>query len=328
MCYRLLWMAAVCFGPFAAIAQAIDNTVSFRDMNADYSVRLTYENDYFTSTDYYYTQGINVEIIHPRFQQFFLSKVLFAPAAGKRRYGIAIEHNGYTPTSINHPDILYGDRPFAATLLFKTFSTSNVSSRHLRIASSLTLGVLGPAAGGREMQTTIHRWIKDDAPLGWQYQIQNDVVVNYETGFEKALVQAGRHFMMNGLGRVRAGTLSNQLSSGLVILVGKLSSAIVSTFAWTARSPAPRSRPELYFYAQPMLNMVAYDATLQGGLFNRSSPYTLSSREIEHVTVQGNYGLVFQYHGLYLEYFQSILSKEFKTGLIHRWGGIRIGMKW
>ena len=240
---------------------------------------------------------------------------------------IFVEHDGYTPTSISHDEILYGDRPFAAALMMRTFSSTEDASRHWRITSSLSLGVIGPAAGGKEMQTTIHRWIKDDAPLGWQHQIRNDVIINYEAGIEKNFLQSGKHFLLNGMTRVRAGTLSTQLSSGLVLLFGRLNSAISAVFFRASDSHASESSPDLYFYAQPMINLVGYDATLQGGLFNRSSPYTLSSGEIERITFQGNFGVVGHYRSVYLTYSQSILSKEFKTGMNHRWGGVRVGVK-
>jgi len=311
------------------MAQAIDNMASFRMVNADRYVRLHYENDYFTSTDYYYTQGINLEIVNPAYRRFPLSRLLYKPKKSIHQYGISIEHNGYTPTSISNNDILYGDRPFAAALLLKTFSSSSNTERHRRITSSLSLGVIGPAAGGREMQTTIHRWIKDDAPLGWQHQIKNDVIVNYETAIEATFLQAGRHLIVNGLVGARAGTLNTRLSSGVTLFLGKLNSAVTSVFSRkTNGSLANASKSSIFFYAQPMVNAIVYDATLQGGWFNRTSPYTIPAGEIERLTFQGNYGLVLQHRSLYLEYSQSILTREFKTGLGHRWGGVRLGVKW
>ena len=97
-----------------AYAQMVDNTASFRTVDADSYIRLHYENDFFTATDYYYSQGINLEFVHPWFNDSFLTKMLIA---GKDRVqkGIALEHNGFTPTSTESDSILYGDRPYAAT---------------------------------------------------------------------------------------------------------------------------------------------------------------------------------------------------------------------
>ena len=80
-----------------------------------------------------------------------------------------------------------------------------------------------------------------------------------------------------------------------------------------------------YLYGQTETSIIGYDASLQGGLFNHSSPYTISSGNITRVTFQGDYGIVVSFRKIYLEYCQSYLTKEFSTGKFHRWGGIRIG---
>src|SRR5450631_2126937 len=110
---ELFLIISSCLLQLSALSQAIDNTASFRMVDADQYVRFHYENDYFTNTDYYYTQGMNFEIVNPAYRKFPLSKLLVASKTGNTQYGISIEHNGYTPTSIRHSEILYGDRPFA-----------------------------------------------------------------------------------------------------------------------------------------------------------------------------------------------------------------------
>ena len=64
---------------------------------------------------------------------------------------------------------------------------------------------------------------------------------------------------------------------------------------------------------------------LRWSVFNRTSPYTISSNDITRLVFQGNVGLVFKINGVQLEYFQSYLTKEFETGGSHLWGGIRVG---
>jgi len=64
---------------------------------------------------------------------------------------------------------------------------------------------------------------------------------------------------------------------------------------------------------------------MQGGLFNRNNPYIIPKGDIQRVTLQADAGIVVNYKKLLLSYTQSILSREFRTGDIHRWGGISIG---
>jgi len=310
-----------------AFAQAIDNTASFRMIDADKYVRLDYENDFFTKTDFYYTQGILLEMVNPSYKKFPLSKLLLTTKNGAASYGISLEHDAYTPRSLTNDNILYGDRPFAAAVFLKTFSFSNNKNQRYRLTSSLSTGVIGPAAGGYVVQRTIHRWLHESAPKGWQYQIRNDAVINYEVGMEKNIAHPAQFLIVNGFANARAGSLNDKFSTGLVVLFGKMNSAITSVFAPTQTTVPGVEKFNVHLYLQPLINFVGYDATLQGGVFNRTSVYTISPADIRRITLQGNYGLVMMLHSLYLEYFESVLTKEFDTGQSHFWGGVRVGVK-
>ena len=302
---------------YSASAQRISNTAIYRNVSSNRYFRIHYENDYFSTTDIYYTQGINLEYVNPTIGNFFTSKLLVRSASKEVKFGIALEHEGFTPTSILHPEILVGDRPFASCLFLKTFSITNDSVHHARISSSLSAGAIGPIAHGKEMQETIHRWINDDQPQGWENQIQNDLILNYELEYERRLFESPDYFSLLGKVGARAGTLNTKAFTGVILMAGLFDDPFTN-FSKQKR------KNQVYFYAEPLVNMVVYDATLQGGLFNKSSPYTISSNEITRLVFQGNVGIVFKIKALQLEYFQSYLSKEFKTGGTHLWGGIRI----
>ena len=306
--------------------QAIDNTASFRNINADHYFRLHYENDFFGGRDRYYTQGINLETVHPSFKKFPLSKLLPAPKNSIARYGICLEHNGYTPTSIIADTILYDDRPYAAAVFLKNFLISNCLQKRYRITSSLSTGIIGGAAGGEWMQKTIHKWIHDRQPKGWQYQIKNDLVLNYETGIEKNILHLKNHLLLNVFAKARIGTLNDKLSTGFALIFGKINSGIASVFSGTENDETKKEKFSFHFYVQPVISAVAYDATLQGGLLNKKSTYKIREKNISPFTFQGNAGIFIQLCRLNLEYFQSVINKEFSTGLYHRWGGVRIGV--
>lgn len=320
-----LILSCICLLSSNALSQVIDNTASFRITPAKAYIRLHYENDYFSGSDEYYTQGINLEFVSPVLEKNPLSRLLLTPKENANQFGMAVEHNAYTPTSIRSNAILYNDRPFAAALMIKSFGLSNNEAKRYRITSSLSLGMIGPVAGAHEIQRMIHRWINDTNPQGWQYQIKNDLIINYEASLEKNLVHS-RYFILNGFSAARVGTLNTRFSLGSVLMLGKLNSSITSLFTRNTNSEQ-KQKFSFQFYAQPLMNLVLYDATLEGGMiFNRDSPYTLSNSELNHFTFQGNTGIIFTTKTFSLEYFQSILSKEFNSGHSHRWGGIRIGV--
>ena len=154
----------------------MENTGSYRNIASDKYFRINYENDFFSASDRDYTQGILIEKVHPAFRKFFLMKLILQPAGALTKYGVAIQHNAYTPNQIDKYAIQYGDRPFAGVLMFQTFAISTDPLRKARLVATLSTGVLGQAAGGEQMQRTIHHWISytqrarkppSEAPMVW-----------------------------------------------------------------------------------------------------------------------------------------------------------------
>jgi lipid A 3-O-deacylase len=320
MSQKLLPAALVSFLLFAgaaAPAQLIDNTSALRNVGAKKYFRFHYDNDYFTKTDYYYSQGITLEYAHPGIQKFFLSKLLVKHAAANGVYGVTYNLFGYTPTSIQSDSILYGDRPYASAMLLKLFNKVIDSVKQQQFSTALQVGVIGPLGQGENIQTGIHRLIKDELPQGWQYQIRNDIIINYQLNFEKKLAGNGKNFLTNAVAEARIGTLQNRASGGVNFMVG------------LSNNPYRPNTEKVSFYllGQCKANFIGYDAQMQGGLFNRKSPYTIPAADIERVTFQADAGLVLHFPKLFLSYTQSFLTKEFRTGLSHRWGGVSVGFR-
>ena len=299
-------------------AQVIDNTSTFKNISRRSYFRFQYDNDYFTKADRYYSQGISFEYVHPHLRYFPVTKILLKPLNSTFTYGIALHIFGYTPTSILSDSILYGDRPYAALITLKTFSIANDTIRKKRIAAAFTIGVIGPAGLGNEIQTNIHRWLKNPLPKGWNNQIQNDIILNYQVNYEKQLVAAAGNFLLNGTGELRVGTLDDRLSGGINFMAGNFNDPFAST-------ALHKKKIAYYFYSQSRLHIVGYDASMQGGLFNRYNPYIISVKDIERFVFQADAGITVSFQKLFLSYSQSFITREFESGKQHRWGGINIG---
>lgn len=298
------------------LAQRVENTSSYRNIGAEKYVRINYENDFFAKTDQYYTQGINLEFVFPKLEKFPAAKLLFRNENLPMRVGIALEMIGFTPTDIRATGILTGDRPYASTLMLKNFSiVSNPYTNH-RLVTQFCLGVIGPWSGGKEIQIAIHERINPDkVPLGWKNQIRNDIILNYQVEYEHGL-WVRKFFILTGKGGLRAGTLSTKINGGFSAMAGLLDNPF--------KLANTRERNfQVYIYAEPQANLVIYDATMQGGLFNDNSPYTLGRDQISRIVFQQNAGLIIKFKGIGLEYSQSIISKEFKDSAIHSWGSVR-----
>ena len=304
--------------PSRTWAQAIDNTECFRAINSDKYFRIYYENDFFTGKDRDYTQGIYIEKIHPGIRHFFLTRLLWHPCNSFLKYGLAIEHDAYTPNYIDRSAIQYGDRPYAGALMLKSFIKSVNSVRKESVSTILSTGVIGPWAGGEQMQQTIHHWINYTQPQGWHNQISNDVLLNYQLNFEKELFNSGRWLSLSSYSTIRAGTISDKLTTGFSLMTGHFISPYLL-------SSGPIKKWHWHLYYQPLISLVGYDATLEGPLFNHTSPYTIPADEIRRFTFQHKYGVVIMRKGFYAEYFQTGNTEEFNNYVFHRTGGIQVG---
>lgn len=299
-------------------AQLIDNVSSFRNIGRNSYFRFHYDNDYFTKTDRYYTQGITFDLVHPSIKRFPLTKLLLKPFNTIPQYGISFNLFGYTPTTILSDDILYNDRPFNANLSLKTFMVQVDEIKRAQLSTGISIGVMGPAALGYDIQYNIHRWIKNPLPHGWQHQVKNDIIFNYQLNYEKQIIAVGNYFLFNTAAEARLGTLNNKLSGGINFMGGRFNKR------FTAVNNQER-KAEYYLYVQSRANVIGYDATLQGGLFNRKSPYVINNADVSRLTFQADAGIVVNFRKLYFSYTQSLLTKEFRTGKYHRWGGVSIG---
>ncbi len=299
------------------ISQKIENVVSFRDIKSESYFRFNYDNDFFTATDKNYTQGYNLELVAPFFKTNPFNYLFYTPKDVETRYGLAVEHIGYTPTSFDSPDIQFGDRPFAAAFMLKSFSITTNLANKIRFTSAFSLGLIGPGAFGKEMQVAIHKATGNKIPLGWRNQIKNDIVVQYEIGYEKQLVNYKGLFSLQVNASTKLGSLFINVSLGINTTFG----IINSPFSSSGNSNVFK----LFGYAQTLVNFIGYDATLQGGVFNKQSPYIIASQDITPFKGQFNYGIILKSKTLYFEYARSLLTKEFKTGSASKWGGIKIG---
>lgn len=304
--------------PLIAVSQKIDNTVSFRDIESNSYFRFNYENDVFAEkADENYTQGYNLELVLPILKKNPINHLFFKPKESNYKYGISWEHIGFTPNDYGNTDIQFGDRPFASAIYLKSFAIATDTTRHFRISQSLSLGMIGEIAFGQEMQTGIHKVIGSEIPKGWRNQIRNGFVLNYRLNFEKQLLELGNIFNLQASSSIQVGTLFTQASIGTNAMFGIVNSPLSSN--------QNKKKIQLYLYAQPLVSAIAFDATLQGGVFNKNSPYTIGSKNIERFTSQLNYGLVLKTRKLYFEYSRSAISREFESRSSAKWGGLRFG---
>ena len=310
---KLFLLIIIFYGSISAKAQLIDNVSSLRAFGNENEIRLFYENDFFSAQDQYYSQGINLEYISPVLHKNPVNYFLVRLNSTKRLYGFSIEHNVFTPSSIRHDEILYHDHPFSACFLLKSFLRTQNESENTTVSSALSLGFIGPLAFGKQMQTGIHTWLNNLLPLGWDHQIRNDFVLNYQINYERNIYHLRDIINFSYCGGLNAGTLYDNLNSGLQFKIGKFN------------KHSQKSKYEIFLFAKSCASYSFYNATLRGGVFNRINEYVLEENEIEPLLLQNTIGINIRLNKMRVEYFQSVITKEFEAGTTHRYGGISLG---
>ncbi|MBL4668549.1 MAG: lipid A deacylase LpxR family protein, partial [Flavobacteriales bacterium] len=239
------------------------------------------------------------------------------PKNSKEQYGFSIEHIGFTQKSLSKSEIQYGDRPYASAIMLKSFVIVIDTIHKTRFVSSLNIGVIGPGAFGKEMQVGIHKATGNVIPQGWHNQINNDLVFNYELNHEKQFYY-NKAFSLQSNANIRLGTLYTDASLGFNFTLGIINNPFTITKS---------KKFQVYLYCQPLINIIGYDATLQGGLLNDKSPYIILAKDLERLVYQVNYGVVIQTKKMYFEYLRTHSTNKFTSGVAPSWGGIKIGVK-
>ena len=281
-------------------------------------LRVIFDNDIFDNTDYYYTNGIRFELVLPFAGQSPVNKILLGIKSSDFGFGgFSITQNIYTPVNPETNEIDYGDRPFAAYLTIGQFRETYQLERKLQIKSALDLGVMGPSSMGETVQSSIHYL----EPTGWKYQLQNSFLINYYINIEKGLYSSP-NLEINIAGQANVGTLYNKLGGGLNFRLG--------SFMPVYRGPTTfcnytgKKQWQYWFFMSGTTSFVAYDATLQGGLFDNKSPYVIANSELNRMIFKASAGLAVYYYRFGVEMENFYLTPEFEGARHFMYGRIKL----
>ncbi len=284
-------------------------------------LKINFENDLITysNTDRYFTNGITFDLQAAWLSRSPLQKLMI-PYRHKAlaSYNLSMVQDMYTPTDTRIAPALNNDRPYSSYLYFGFRKTVSDPLRKLKIASQFNAGYIGPYSPGSYLQTIVHKaFPTNDVPLGWETQINTDIILNYSLQLQKSIVYNDNLTLLAGLD-VQTGTLFNTSGVGLQLQAGKAD----PVFGMTDSKTWPKS--EYYFFAKTHLSAVAYNALLQGGMFNHDNIFTLKGNEIQRLVGTAEAGLHMRYKGMGIELAQHYLSPEYKGGLWHKWGRISL----
>ena len=153
------------------------------------------ENDYYASNDdRHYTQGARLSYLSGQVAETgFWNRPFdalsglapwFAGGAHKRKYGLRVGQNMYTPRDTQRTGLQARNRPYAAWLYGGVnLLQENVERDHHTLENfEVQAGVIGRWALGGVTQNDFHQFIGVKPALGWKNELKNEpgVIITYE----------------------------------------------------------------------------------------------------------------------------------------------------
>ncbi|MBL8490513.1 MAG: lipid A deacylase LpxR family protein, partial [Rhodocyclaceae bacterium] len=254
----------------------------------------------------------------------------FAPGAGDEvRAGLFLGQNLYTPRAIGIAAAQPFDRPWAAWLYLGAVAQRAREGRLDTV--EIDVGMVGPAALGRQVQTAWHRLIGAPKPLGWANQLPD------EPAFLASYLQKRRY----GGGRLDLVAHAG-ITAGTVMTLGRLGGMVrfgqnLSGFGPDTvepggamlqgheRGPGRAGSGEWYVFAGVDQRLVARNIFLDGTFF-RDSPSVERRRHVYDLSA----GFSLRLENVRLSFTRLRRSEEFRTPLggggVQRFDSLNIGI--
>lgn len=278
--------------------------VTTRSHSIDQEFSIQYENDIVFFTDQYYTSGVDINYAlllkhETPFYRFFRSRTHDTTKVLMRiNYG----HKIFTPSKIKEPDVEKRDRPYAGwqalTAIITNFPNINSSNRF-----SMELGLVGEQSGIGNFQQWYHKINGITRPLGWEYQIANEVVLNLGYGRNQRLIKGE---LIDVIGDINL-QLGNGISStglGAMLRLGRfnnLNNSAISKSRMSSAIPivgnSDMEEVESFLFFGLKADYVFNNIFIEGSIFNNSSPHV---EELEHGLISQEYGY------MYSNYYTSV----------------------
>jgi hypothetical protein len=268
-------------------------------------VGLVTENDLYSSSknDKYYTNGMEI------FYRFLANND--GEKVEKKIIELRVGQYIYNPKFINKGAIAVIDRPFAG-YVFGAIEKSFFFKNESVFKGEIEVGFVGPNSFAEVTQKRFHKLFSYKSVYGWETQITNTVAVQTHSLFSNKLLpklnnhKVDFHFQMEA----NLGTVFTNISAGFLSRIGfkKLVPIYNSNlYGASVTSENQKLGREFYFYVAPSINYQLYDATIQGSLFNNTSPVTF---DLIPIRFNGEAGVKYRKNNLNLSYAFVYRSKE------------------
>jgi lipid A 3-O-deacylase len=293
----------------AAQSQTYKNELGLRSDNDSYLGQ---------GSDRYYTNGLFFNFRHALDQQ------KLSLGLEKKTYEITLGQKMFNPYSGDAPNPASQDRPFAGYLYAEAAMNWFYSNESI-IKVSAQIGTTGKNSLGEAGQRLLHSTFGFYDIAGWDYQIKNELALNLSGQYTKLLTRiADNAVEFSFEGYANLGTTFTAAGAGVLFRTGNLNQLFNSAYTNAVIGNHAKTKllvkRELFFYAKPQLNVVAYDATIQGSMFNNNSPVTFSQKPL--VFAQ-QIGADYSSQRFTVDFSVIFKTREVKSSaMAHQWGSL------
>ncbi len=207
------------------------------------------------------------------------------------------------------------DRPYAGWLYGSIGQTKIFSNKDV-LKYDAVVGILGPAALGKQIQTGYHRLFMLYNIYGWEYQVKNEIGLNASVQYYRSLIKnkRGQPFAVHVVGKAMLGNTFTNASAGLLVKFGNTEQEENNSY-WSGRLGQPQKKSihklEAFLFFEPALMVQAYNATVQGGLLRTEKGLYVSELNPLIYVVKGGAVISGRQSGLSITY--TLKQKEAKS---------------
>jgi lipid A 3-O-deacylase len=271
-------------------------------------------------SDRYYTNGLFLNF------RFATDQEKLKPGLAKKIVELSAGQMIFNPRSGFRPDPQTQDRPFAG-YLYVGGAMSWFKNTEENFKAGVQLGTTGPNSLAQDGQELLHKTFGFYETAGWDYQIKNEAAINTSLQYARLLQRAENKktdFVLEGYANV--GTTFSGAGAALLFRAGNMEQ-LFNTSSFDARTgtKGPAQRNELFFYAKPQINYVAYDATIQGSMFNDDSPVTY---DVKPLVFSQQVGVNYSTTRLTFDFNVIFKTREIKSdATAHQFGSLSVNYR-
>jgi lipid A 3-O-deacylase len=271
--------------------------------------------------DRYYTFGFALYYRQALSQQQQHSKI------SKKVLDLKIGQEIFTPYSGNVYQMDKQDRPFTAYMHMGATMKWLYKSENI-LSANVQAGIMGPGAMGKQIQSGFHKAFGLYEIKGWEHQLNNEASLNMELNYQHFLFRENKeHFDLSATSGALIGNTFSGANAGLLLRIGKMNAfhqtAYNNSRVESKNSGMKKTKTEIFLFTKPQINYVAYNATIQGGMFRSDKgPVTF---DIKRWVYSQQIGVDFATNRWSSKLFYTLKSKEVEsTASGYQYGSIAL----